>query len=36
LKYFGTHYKASQIVLAAAGEVNHDQFVCLSEEYFRK
>ncbi len=36
LKYVGTHYKAPRIVLAAAGGVNHDQLVSLSEEHFGK
>ena len=34
LKYVGTHYKAPRMVLAAAGGVNHDQLVRLSEEHF--
>ncbi len=36
LKYVETHYKAPRIVLAAAGGVNHDQLVSLSEEHFGK
>lgn len=36
LKYVGTHYKAPRMVLAAAGGVNHDQLVRLSEEFFGK
>ena len=36
LKYVGTHYKAPRIVLAAAGGVNHDQLIRLSEEHFGK
>ncbi len=36
LKYVGTHYKAPRMVLAAAGGVNHDQLVRLSEENFGK
>jgi mitochondrial-processing peptidase subunit beta len=36
LKYIGTHYKAPRMVLAAAGGVNHDQLVKLSEEHFGK
>ena len=34
LKYVETNYKAPRIVLAAAGGVNHDQLVRLSEEHF--
>jgi len=34
LKYVGTHYKAPRMVLAAAGGINHDQLVRLSEEHF--
>ncbi|CAF1091335.1 unnamed protein product [Rotaria sp. Silwood1] len=36
LKYVGTHYKAPRMVLTAAGGVNHDQLVRLSEEHFGK
>ncbi|CAF1280504.1 unnamed protein product [Adineta steineri] len=36
LKYVGTHYKAPRMVLAAAGGINHDQLVRLSEEHFGK
>jgi processing peptidase subunit beta len=36
LKYVGTHYRAPRIVLAAAGGVNHDQLIKLSEEHFGK
>ncbi|CAF1163229.1 unnamed protein product [Rotaria sordida] len=36
LKYVRTHYKAPRMVLAAAGGVNHDQLVRLSEEHFGK
>jgi len=36
LKYVGTHYKSPRMVLAAAGGVNHDQLVRLSEEHFGK
>jgi hypothetical protein len=35
-KYVGTHYKAPRMVLAAAGGINHDQLVRLSEEHFGK
>ena len=34
LKYVQTHYKGPRMVLAAAGGVNHDQLVRLSEEHF--
>ncbi len=36
MNYIQTHYKAPRIVLAAAGGVNHDQLVRLSEEHFGK
>jgi processing peptidase subunit beta len=36
LKYIETHYRSPRIVLAAAGGVNHDQLVRLSEEHFGK
>ncbi|UJR23987.1 hypothetical protein I4U23_026953 [Adineta vaga] len=36
LKFAGTHYKAPRMVLAAAGGINHDQLVRLSEEHFGK
>ena len=36
MKYVGTHYKAPRIVLAAAGGVNHNELVRLSEEHFGK
>ena len=34
LKYVQTHYKGPRMVLAAAGGVNHDELVRLSEEHF--
>ncbi|CAF1679357.1 unnamed protein product, partial [Adineta ricciae] len=36
LKFAGTHYKAPRMILAAAGGINHDQLVKLSEEHFGK
>ncbi|XP_014784742.1 mitochondrial-processing peptidase subunit beta [Octopus bimaculoides] len=33
-EYISTHYKGPRIVLAAAGGVNHDNLVKLSEQYF--
>ncbi len=36
VKYVGTHYKAPRMVLVAAGGINHDQLVRLSEEHFGK
>lgn len=36
IKYVGTHYKAPRMVLSAAGGINHDQLVRLSEEHFGK
>ena len=36
MEYVQTHYKAPRIVLAAAGGVNHDQLIRLSEEHFGK
>jgi len=36
IKYVGTHYKAPRMVLVAAGGINHDQLVRLSEEHFGK
>lgn len=32
--YINTHYKASRMVLAAAGGVNHDELVKLAEQHF--
>ncbi|CAF1033466.1 unnamed protein product [Adineta steineri] len=36
LKYVGSHYRAPRMVLAAAGGVNHDELIRLSEEHFGK
>ena len=34
LNYISTHYSASRMVLAAAGDVNHDDLVKLAEKSF--
>ena len=34
LNYISTHYSASRMVLAAAGDVNHDELVKLAEKSF--
>lgn len=36
LTYVRTHYRGPRMVLAAAGGVNHDQLIRLSEENFGK
>jgi predicted Zn-dependent peptidase len=35
IDYMDSHYKTPRMVLSAAGNVNHDAFVMLAEEFFR-
>jgi len=34
IRYMGTHYKTPRMVLSAAGNIKHEDFVKLAEEYF--
>lgn len=35
INYMDTHYQPAQMVLSAAGNIAHDQFVSLAQEYFK-